>query len=153
MHPTIYGKEIPHEREGQYTTDHDDSIVHILYVRVTCRRKEENDRGEDHPDDRDDCANSALRYYHSSILDDWWSENALTHAPSENGPGVHPFSFLQIHRAAIGIEYAMYCAIFEMEKTALTACVPAKTTAPSEIEPAAQNKTVLTGVLVKLFMR
>jgi hypothetical protein len=32
--------------------------------------------------------------------------SALTHAPSENAPGVQPLSFLQIHRAAIGIEYA-----------------------------------------------
>jgi hypothetical protein len=40
-----------------------------------------------------------------------------------------------------------------MEKTALIAWVPANTSAPSEIEPTAQNQTVLTGVLVNLFMR
>jgi hypothetical protein len=79
--------------------------------------------------------------------------SSLTHAPSENAPGVHPLSFLQIHRAAIGIEYATYSAVIEMEKTALIAWVPAKTIEPSEIEPTAQNQTVLTGVLVNLFMR
>lgn len=76
-----------------------------------------------------------------------------TIAPSEKAPGVHPFSFLQIHRAAIGIEYAIYRAVIEMEKTALIACVPANTSTPSALAPVAQNHTVLTGVLVNLFMR
>lgn len=78
--------------------------------------------------------------------------SVLTHAPSENGPGVHPFSFLQIHRTTSGIVNATYWAVIEMEKTALIAWDPPNTSAPSEIEPAAQNQTVLTGVLVKLFM-
>jgi hypothetical protein len=77
----------------------------------------------------------------------------LTHAPSENVPGAHPFSFLQIHRAAIGIEYATYRGVIEMEKTALIACVPANTNAPSKVAPIAENQTVLTGVLVNLFIR
>ena len=40
-----------------------------------------------------------------------------------------------------------------MEKTAVIACEPANTSAPRAIELAATNQTVLTGVLVKLFMR
>lgn len=43
--------------------------------------------------------------------------------------------------------------MIEIEKTALMAWDPANTSEPSEIEPAAQNQTVLTGVLVYPFMR
>jgi hypothetical protein len=64
----------------------------------------------------------------------------LAHAPSENVPGAHPFSFLQIHCAAIGIEYTAYRAVIEMEKAALIACVPANNNAPSKIEPIAETR-------------
>ena len=77
----------------------------------------------------------------------------LTHAPSENVLGIHPFFFLQIHRAAIGIEYATYRGVIEMEKTASIACVPTNTNAQSKIAPIAENQTVLMGVLVNLFIR
>ena len=71
--------------------------------------------------------------------------------PRLNGPGLK--SFLNKKRAAIGIEYAMYSAVTEIEKTALIACGPANDNRPRMIETAATNQTVLTGVFVKLFMR
>jgi hypothetical protein len=47
----------------------------------------------------------------------------------------------------------MYSAVTEIEKMALIACAPANDSMPRTIAKATTNHTVLTGVLVKLFMR
>jgi hypothetical protein len=75
----------------------------------------------------------------------------LTKMPKLNGPGLK--LFVNTKRAMVGIEYAMYSAVTEREKTALIACGPANDSMPRTIEVTATNQTVLTGVLVKLFMR
>ncbi|SRR5712671_4195543 len=107
---------------------------------------------------RYNCADAALSNLncrcfasHSKIE----TTSALTHTPSENAPGIHPFSFLHIHREAIGIKYAMFWPVTAMKRTTLIRCVAiglANTIAPSPIEPVAQNKTALTGVLVNTLM-
>lgn len=71
--------------------------------------------------------------------------------PKLKGPGLK--SFVNTKRAMIGIEYAMYNAVTDREKMALIACGPANDNMPRMIEMIATNQTVLTGVLVKLFMR
>jgi hypothetical protein len=71
--------------------------------------------------------------------------------PKLNGPGLK--SFLNANRAVIGIAYAIYSAVTEMEKMAFIACAPANDNKPRTIAKATTNHTVLTGVLVKRFMR
>lgn len=71
--------------------------------------------------------------------------------PKLNGPGLK--SFLNTKRAVIGIAYAIYSAVTEIAKMALIACAPANDNIPRTTEKPATNQTVLTGVLVKLFMR
>ena len=156
MHATVYGAVIPDDGEYEPTSEDDDGVIHVRCIRLPCRREEEHDGRKRHPADGNKRAGSTLSnsgFPRVISYPDLQMTSALTHAPRENGPGVHPLCFLQIHRAEIGIEYATYRAVIEMEKTALIAWVPANTNAPSEIEPNAQNQTVLTGVLVDLFMQ
>ena len=51
------------------------------------------------------------------------------------------------------MEYATYRAMTDNEKTALIAWSPAKTRRPMISAPMASNHTVLTGVLVYVFIR
>ena len=159
VHTPVYWEIEPNEGKDEHTTEDNNGVVHILTVRVLLRWEEEYDRHRPHPGDRNKSAQSALiemgvgRRHRLVLPFTILDELLLTHAPSENGPGVHPFSFLQIHREPIAIEYATYNAVTDMAKTALTACVPAKTSAPSATAPDAQNQTLLTGVLVYPFIR
>jgi hypothetical protein len=52
----------------------------------------------------------------------------------------------------MGIAYAIYIAVTDMEKTALIACSPAKTRRPSASARPASNQTTLTGVCVLGFI-
>jgi hypothetical protein len=75
----------------------------------------------------------------------------LTKMPRLNGPGLK--LFLNTKRAVMGIAYATYNAVTEIAKIALIACAPANDNKPRMTEKKATNQTVLTGVLVKLFIR
>jgi hypothetical protein len=53
----------------------------------------------------------------------------------------------------MGIAYAIYSAVTEIANMESVACGSANDKEPSTAEQKAVNQTVLTGVLVKLFMR
>ena len=116
MHATTYREVVPHDAEYEHASEDDDGVVHTRGIRKPGCREKKHDRSQRHPTDGDERAKSALRYQNSGVFHVLQLEShpklqmtcALTHAPSENAPGVHPFSFLQIHRTAIGIENATY---------------------------------------------
>lgn len=70
----------------------------------------------------------------------------LTNFPKKKGPGVN--DSLQRKRAAIGIEYAVFCPATPKENTAVIAAGPANASKPSMSETKAAIHTPVTGVFV-----